>query len=108
MKIAVASSSGKIVDLHLGHANSIYVYQWENDGISFLEHRKLAISKSDKHQGSEVLMACKDCDVIISKKYGFKTKLKAEDLDIKLVIEQDTPVDEAINNYIEHYKFMNN
>jgi len=54
-----------------------------------------------------VLIACEDCDVIICEQFGFKTKIKAEDLGIKLVVEEETPVMEAVDKYIQHYKFMN-
>ena len=108
MRIAVASSDGKQVNLHLGKANSLYIYDWnKKDGVVFVEHRKLDIKKTAKHQGSDVLVACEDCDVIISQQFGFKTKLKAEDLGIRLVVEDETPVMEAVYKYIQHYKFIN-
>lgn len=108
MRIAVASKDGKFVDLHLGKANSLYIYDWsDKEGFSFVEHRKLYIKESGKHQGSDVLIACEDCDVIICEQFGFKTKIKAEDLGIKLVVEEETPVMEAVDKYIQHYKFMN-
>ncbi len=108
MRIAVASSDGKTVDLHLGKANSLYVYDWnDKDGVAFLEHRKLNIEQSARHQGSDVLAACEDCDVIICSQFGFKTKIKAEDLNIKLVVEENLGVMEAVDKYIQHYKFMN-
>ncbi|MDO5848483.1 MAG: NifB/NifX family molybdenum-iron cluster-binding protein [Methanobrevibacter sp.] len=107
MRIAVASTDGKTVNLHLGKANSLYIYDWsDKDGVTFVERRELDIKKSAKHQGSDVLVACEDCDVIISEQYGFKTKLKAEDLGIKLVVEEETPVMEAVDKYIRHYNFM--
>lgn len=107
MRIAVASSDGKCVDLHLGKANSLYVYDWSSEeDVIFVEHREIAIDEDAKHQNSEVLSACSDCDVLISTKYGFKAKIKAEDLGIKLVVD-NVSVSKAINNYIEHYNFMN-
>ena len=51
-------------------------------------------------------MHCNDCDVIISTKYGFKSKIKAEDAGIKLVSDEG-PVEEVLQRYIDHYNFMN-
>lgn len=108
MRIAVASSDGKIVNLHLGKANSVYIYDWsKEEGVTFIEHRKIDINQDGKHQGSIVLSTCEDCNVIICSQFGFKTKIKAEDLGIRLVVEENVPVMEALNRYIEHYKFMN-
>lgn len=107
MRMAVASTDGKTVNLHLGKANSLYVYDWsDKDGVVFVEHRELDIKESGKHQGTDVLMACQDCDAIISEQFGFKTKIKAEDLGIKLVVEEGISVMEAVDNYIRHYNFM--
>lgn len=107
MKIAVASDDGVNVNLHLGKANSLYVYEYKNQEISFHDHRQVEINKNLKHQGSKVLEACMDCDVIICVQYGFKTKIKADDLGIKLVMDE-CPIDEALEKYIQHYNFMNN
>ncbi len=107
MRIAVASSDGVHVNLHLGKANSLYIYEYSEDqGIAFYTHREVEIDEDGKHQGSKVLEACSDCDVIICVKYGFKTKIKAEDLGIKLVMDE-CPINEALEKYIEHYNFMN-
>ena len=106
LKIAVASSNGIDVDLHLGKGNSLYIYEYDDEGLSFTEHREIDIDVEDKHQSSKVIRACKDCDVIISAQYGFKSKIKANELNIKLVVDESS-VDEALKNYINHYNFMN-
>lgn len=43
MKIAVVSSNGKDVDLHLGKGYSLYIYDYEDDDLTFVEHRKLTL-----------------------------------------------------------------
>ena len=43
MKIAVVSSNGQNVDLHLGKGYSLYIYEYENDEITFTEHREVDI-----------------------------------------------------------------
>lgn len=105
MKIAVVSSNGQNVDLHLGKGYSLYIYEYENDEITFTEHREVDIDLESQHQGSKVIGACGDCDVIIAAQYGFKSKIKADELNIKLVSD-DGSVDEALKRYIDHYNFM--
>ena len=38
MKIAIVSSNGENVDLHLGKGYSLYVYDYEDDDLTFIEH----------------------------------------------------------------------
>jgi len=106
MRLAVISSDGKNVDLHLGKGNKIYIYDYNQDNLDFLEMREVEISKDSKHQGGKVIKACSDCGVLISVQYGFKSKIKAEDANIKLVMDEG-PITDVLNRYIEHVKFMN-
>lgn len=50
MRIALASSNGDIVDLHLGKAVSLVIYDVVDNDFDFVETRKLAIDKDAKHQ----------------------------------------------------------
>lgn len=105
MRLAVVSSDGKNVDLHLGRGNSIYVYDY-GDELTFVENRNLEIAEDSKHQGGKVIKACEDCDVLFCVQYGFKSKIKAEDANIKLVMDEG-PIDEVLQRYIDHVEFMN-
>lgn len=104
MRIAIVSSDGENVDLHLGKGSSVYIYDYEKE-LKFVESRKIAISKDSKHQGSKVLKVCEDCQVVISIQYGFKSKVKADEMGIKLVTDEG-PIDEVLKRYINHYNFM--
>ena len=73
--------------------------------LKFVESRKIAISKDSKHQGSKVLKVCEDCQVVISIQYGFKSKVKADEMGIKLVTDEG-PIGEVLKRYIDHYNFM--
>ena len=106
MRIAIVSSDGKNVDLHLGRGKSVYVYDYA-DEINFVEKRDIEIAEDSKHQGGKVLKACDDCDVLIAVQYGFKSKIKAEDQGIKLVMDEG-PIDEVLKRYIDHVNFMKN
>ena len=107
MKIAVVSSNGVDVDLHLGKGYSLYIYDYENEDLTFVEHREVDIDLESQHQGSKVIKACKDCDVIIAAQFGFKSKVTADKLNIRLVSDEGS-VDEVLKSYIEHYNFMKN
>ena len=106
MRLAVVSSDGENVDLHLGKGSSIYIYDYEEE-LNFVEHRSVDIDVESKHQGGKVIKACEDCDVLIAVEYGFKSKIKADDAGIKLVSDEG-PVDEVLQRYIDHYNFMKN
>ena len=104
MRIAVVSSDGVNVDLHLGKGKFIYVYDYE-DELVFDEKREVEISENSKHQGGKVIQACNDCDVLIAVQYGFKSKIKADDAGIKLVMDEGS-IDSVLKRYINHVEFM--
>lgn len=104
MRLAVVSSDGKNVDLHLGRGKSVYVYDYDGE-LSFKEKREVEIAEDAKHQGGKVIKACSDCDVLISVQFGFKSKIKAEDANIKLVMDEG-PIDDVLKRYINHVEFM--
>ena len=106
MRLAVVSSDGENVDLHLGKGKSVYVYDY-NEELEFVEMRAVEIAEDSKHQGGKVIKACEDCDVLISVQYGFKSKVKADDAGIKLVMDEG-PIDEVLQRYIDHVNFMKN
>lgn len=104
MRLAVVSSDGENVDLHLGKGSTVYIYDYDDD-LSFVESRDVEISPDSKHQGGKVIKVCEDCDVLICVQYGFKSKIKAEDAGIKLVMDEG-PIDEVLQKYIDHVEFM--
>ncbi len=106
MRLAVVSSDGENVDLHLGKGKSVYIYDYTDD-LAFVEKREIEIAEDAKHQGGKVIKTCKDCDVLICVQYGFKSKIKAEDAGIKLVMDEG-PIDEVLKRYIDHVEFMKN
>ncbi len=107
MRFAVVSSDGENVDLHLGKGKSVYIYDFEDDELNFVEHRSVEIDEDSKHQGGKVIKACNDCDVLFAVQFGFKSKIKADDAGIKLVMDEG-PVDEVLKRYINHVNFMKN
>lgn len=106
MRLAVVSSDGENVDLHLGRGSSIYVYDYD-DELTFVEKREIEIKGEAKHQGGKVIKTCSDCDVLICVQYGFKSKIKADDEGLKLVMDEG-PIDEVLKRYTDHVDFMKN
>lgn len=106
MKIAVASTDGKNVDLHLGKAKTLFIYQYENGKIELIEKRNAKIIPDKKHQWKETLKIIKDCDAIICQQAGMNGKYGIEKEGIKLV-ENNGLVENVLNDYIKHYEFMN-
>ena len=106
MRLAVVSSDGENVDLHLGRGSRVYVYDWDGE-LAFVEMREVEISEDAKHQGGKVIKICSDCDVLISVQYGFKSKIKADDAGIRLVMDEG-PVMDVLQRYIDHVEFMKN
>lgn len=104
MRLAVVSSDGENVDLHLGKGSAVYIYDYD-DELSFVESRDVEISQDAKHQGGKVIKACEDCDVLICVQYGFKSKIKADDAGIRLVMDEG-PIDDVLKRYIDHVEFM--
>jgi len=107
MRIAIASSDGKNVDLHFGKARSICVFDFDEEGNNktFVEKRMVDFIPGEKHQWMKTLNAIEDCDVVICVQAGFKSKFGIEESGLKLV-EDEGPLEEVLNRYIEHYKFM--
>ena len=104
MRLAIVSSDGENVDLHLGRGKSVFIYDYD-DELAFVERRDIEIADDAKHHGGKVIKTCSDCDVLIAVQYGFKSKIKAEDAGIKLVMDEG-PVDEVLKRYIDHVEFM--
>jgi predicted Fe-Mo cluster-binding NifX family protein len=105
MKIAVASSDGVNVDLHLGKANLWYIYDFDGKDTVFIEKRTVDIDENSRHQGSKVLNSFKDCDVLICAQYGFNSKMKAEDLNLKL-FGVEGEITKVLKKFVDHYNFM--
>ena len=106
MRIAVASSNGKDVNLHFGKAKKLFVYDINGEDIKFVEERNVDVTDEIKHQGSKVIEAVSDCETVIVVQYGPKTKIKAKKANLKIV-EDEGPIEEVLKRYIDHVNFMN-
>jgi len=107
MRIAVASSDGKNVDLHFGKARSICIFDFDDEGDNrtFVDRRFVEFEPGEKHQWIKTLNAIEDCDVVICVQAGLKSRIGIDESGLKLV-EDEGPLKEVLNRYIDHYKFM--
>ncbi|MBM4242150.1 MAG: dinitrogenase iron-molybdenum cofactor biosynthesis protein [Euryarchaeota archaeon] len=105
MKLALASSNGKSVDLHFGKARNFLIFEFDGEKARFLENRKVSIDPEEKHQWEKSLEIIKDCEVVICVQAGMRGKVGLDNAGIKL-IEDEGPVENVLERYISHYKFM--
>ncbi|MGL4669361.1 MAG: NifB/NifX family molybdenum-iron cluster-binding protein [Methanobacteriaceae archaeon] len=105
MKIAIASSNNKDVDLHFGKARNIIIYELEDKTANKIENREVIINDDQRHQWKKVLETIKDCDIVICAQAGLKSKIGIDEAGIK-VVEDEGPVDEVLARYIKHIEFM--
>jgi len=104
MKIAVATSNGKDVE-HFGKAQEFMIYEFDEEKVDFIEKRESPKIKGEKHQWQKSLNVIEDCEVVICAQAGLKGKFGLKNAGIKLVEDQGS-VDEVIERYVNHYKFM--
>lgn len=105
MKIALASSNGKNVDLHFGKAYKFFIYEFDGDKTHFAETREVSIEPKQQHQWRKSLEMIKDCDVVICVQAGMNGKFGIEEAGLKLV-EDHGSLEDVLKRYIDHYKFM--
>ncbi len=106
MKIAIAASDdGKYVE-HFGKAQKFLIYKFEGETEEFLEIRESPKEPGEKHQWGKSLNVIKDCEVIICFQIGINAKPRLKKMG-KTIVEDEGTVDEVLERYIKHYKFMN-
>lgn len=76
LRFAIASKTGKVVDLHFGHATEFYIYDYINDNAVLIEKRiaqKYCNGKDDveeRDKFEEIIKLLTDCNGIISLRIG--------------------------------------
>ncbi len=102
MKIAVASSDGKTVDLHFGQAYHFLIFQMGKNGLEFLEIREKSKKPVYDHEyrwkrGLEIL---KDCRVIFCRRIGDEPRQVLQELGIEVVESKNEPIPTAVTQYL--------
>lgn len=91
LRFAIASKTGKVVDLHFGHATEFYIYDYENDSATFIEKRSVEQYCNGKEDYDEeiskfekTMSALTDCNGVISLRIGNSptNKLKSKGIEV--------------------------
>ena len=97
LRFAVASKTGKVVDLHFGHATEFYIYDFKKDSVAFIEKRNVeqycngkdfCDDEIDKFQ--KIINVVDDCTGIIALRIGDDPtkKLKGIGIDAFMTCER--------------------
>lgn len=85
--IAVASSDGIVVNQHFGRADTFYIYEEKDGGITFLEKRNVnPVCESGNHDDEKLTANLKkftDCKYLLVSRIGNGAANKAESLGIE-------------------------
>ena len=124
-KIAVASSDGKNVDLHLGSSPILKVYTAEGLSFQFLEDRTVDVSSEAEGgcQGSgcsggngggcsgggnpQSVEIVADCRAVVAAKVG-KNARRLLELKAISVFDIEIPVEEALSKITSYYHKLDN
>lgn len=103
MKIAVASTDGKLVDLHFGDANRFLIYNIEEDEGKFHEIREKTPIPLNNHQERWVasIDLINDCKAVLCNKIGNEPTIELRKLGIK-PIELNCEVKDAVRECSKH------
>ena len=103
MKVAVASTNGKIIDLHFGDANQFLIYSIADGNCEFEEIREKTSIPVTNHQERWIasIDLINDCKAVICSKIGKEPTIELRKLGIKPV-QLDCDVKEAVNECAKH------
>lgn len=112
-KLAISSKTGENIDEHFGHTDRFYIYSYDENGINFIETRKvyrygIGVEECSNHDKkiSKILETVEDCDIVLTLKMGVQAIKKLEQKGIK-VIQINTTVDKGIEKALEEIIIMN-
>ena len=103
MKIAVASTDGKLVDLHFGDADRFLIYKIEDGEGKFQEIREKTAMSLNNHQERWVasIDLINDCKAVLCNKIGNEPTIELRKLGIK-PIQLDCEVKDAVSECSKH------
>ena len=103
MKIAVASTDGKLVDLHFGDADRFLIYKIEDGEGKFQEIREKTAMPLNNHQERWVasIDLINDCKAVLCNKIGNEPTIELRKLGIK-PIQLDCKVKDAVSECSKH------
>ena len=111
IKIAVASTDGKIVNQHFGRANVFYILlvNAEENTYEYLEKRELTpICNGGTHEDSALytnIESLKDCQYILVSKVGVRAQNEIERRGIQ-VYEISGVIEESVNQLLKYVEIQ--
>lgn len=105
MKVAVASTNGKNVDLHFGDADQFFIWDIEKDESEFEEIRKKMDIPLNDHteRWKASLDLIGDCKAVLCSRIGKEPQIELRKMGVK-AIKWDCSVKEAIDQCSKHLK----
>lgn len=101
-RFAIASKTGVNVDLHFGHADTFYIYEYVSEKACFIEKRNVlkycAGTEECDNQGdkfSSIIKAIEDCNALLVVRIGIEPSEKLLSHGIK-VFQMYEPINNAI------------
>ena len=95
-RVAAASKSGMIVDLHFGQAEEFYIYESDGRSTSFIEKRRVdkyctGAKECDEHDDKmeRILKTIADCEVVLALRIGDAPRKRLERMGILPVTTYD-------------------
>lgn len=103
LRIAVASTDGKIIDLHFGDANRFLIFKIQDGQGQFEEIREKTKMSLNNHQERWLasIDLVDDCKAVICSKIGNEPKIELRKLGIK-PIQLDCNVQKAVKECSTH------
>ncbi len=103
MKIAVASTNGKMVDLHFADTDKFLVYEVDDQDGKFKEVRKKTNLPLENHGERWIasLDLINDCKAVLCSKIGKEPTIELRKMGIK-PIELNCKVEEALSECSKH------
>ncbi len=103
MKIAVASTDGKVIDLHFGDADQFLIFKIEDGEGKFHEMRVKTPIPVNNHQERWIasLDLINDCKAVLCSKIGEEPTIELRKMGIK-PIQLDCDVKEAVKECSNH------
>lgn len=107
VKIAVASTDGKVVNQHFGRADKFYILLADNEAFTFrcVEERSVSpVCQGGDHEDSSMEQAVKnlsDCRYILVSRIGFRARNECEKNGIS-VYEIPDEIEKAVDKLLKY------
>jgi predicted Fe-Mo cluster-binding NifX family protein len=109
LRFAIASKSGINVDLHFGHAEEFYIYDYLDGKTRFIEKRNVQkycsgnnVCEDDTNKITKLIKTMEDCNAVIAMRIGDSPKIRIKDKGIVTISTYNTiekAILEAVNQF---------